>query len=418
MLTIILELVGSFVFLYPVTLCFIWLVGGIFFVFINELNTKQLNNTPKLLPSVTILIPCHNEENIIRETCENMQFLDYLNYRVLFIDDFSTDNTVQIIGQYVEEIPYFHLLALKENRGKASALNLALPLVNSPLVLVLDADTILDKKALKHLVTPFIWKCNVGAVTANVFPKGNSDYWEKLQTAEFASIIGLIKRSQSIWGSIFTVSGCSTLYNIEILRQVGGFSSFTATEDIDISWRIQRTSYQILFEPKAVAYISVPKSLKQYVKQRKRWALGGWHLLKQHKSIFKKLNLYRLWIVYIELLLSFLWAFCFIGSTLFSVISVLVNPHTAYTIIPGWYGAFVSLLFIFQTLVGMLISCRYNKSIFKCFTAACWYPLLFFITNPTLAVYTSIEGLFGNSEKSSKWNSPERVDNTNENLRL
>lgn len=403
------KIIYSFVFLYPVTLCAIWLVSGIYFVYLNELNKKRYKGLHRFLPSVTILVPCHNEEKIIRTTCENLVFLKYLNYKVLFIDDASSDCTADIIRQYIEEIPYFHLLALKENRGKAKALNAALQLVNSPLVLVLDADTILEKNALNHLVSPFITKRNIGAVTANVYPKDCSDFWGKLQCADFASIVGLIKRSQSILGSIYTVSGCATIYNTQVLKQVGGFSSYTATEDIDISWRIQRTFNRVIFEPRAVAYISVPKSLKQYVKQRKRWVLGGWHLLRQHKGVFSKLHLFRLWLVYIELLISFVWAFCFIGTILFLFITLLVNPQIN-DIFPGWNGAFASFLFILQTLAGILVGYRYNKSLIKCISTACWYPLAFFIINPTLAVITSVEGLFGNSEKSSKWSSPQRID--------
>jgi poly-beta-1,6-N-acetyl-D-glucosamine synthase len=404
------EIIFLFVFIYPVTLCIIWLVGGLYFVFQNERRRKYRKSLHKFLPFVTILVPCHNEENIIRTTCENLLSLDYVNYRVLFINDASTDHTADIIREYIENVPFFHLLSLQVNCGKAKALNTALELVNSPLVLVLDADTVLDKKALRHLAMPFILKRRIGAVTANVFPKNCSDFWEKLQSADFASIVGLIKRSQSIWGSIYTVSGCSTIYNTEVLRQVGGFSSYTATEDIDISWRIQRTSHRVLFEPKAVAYISVPKSLRQYIKQRKRWVLGGWHLLRQHKGIFTKTSLYRLWVVYIELVISLLWAFCFIGTILFLVINFILHPQTVNSIIPGWNGAFASFLFMVQTLLGIMIGSRYNKSLIKSISAACWYPLAFFIINPTLAVVTSFKGLFGNSEKSSKWSSPKRID--------
>lgn len=410
LLSFLLHILNEFVFLYPVTLCIVWLVGGLYHFFLNELTARKPTNKSKLSPPVTILVPCHNEESIIRKTCENLNYLEYLNYCVLFIDDASTDNTASIIREYADEIPYFHILSLKNNRGKAKALNTALPLVTSPLVLVLDADTLLDKKALQHLVSPFIRKRNVGAVTANVFPKNCNDFWEKLQSAEFASIVGLIKRSQSLLGSIFTVSGCSTIYNTEVLRQVGGFSSFTATEDIDISWRIQRTSNRVLFEPKAVAYISVPKSLKQYIKQRKRWVLGGWHLVRQHVGVFMQLRLFRLWLVYIELFISFIWAFCFFGILISLIISFILNPHLVNTHILGWNGAFASFLFVAQTMIGIIIGCRYNKDLYKCITAICWYPLAFFLINPTLAVITSVHGLFGNSEKYSRWVSPNRSD--------
>ncbi len=404
------KLIYQFVFIYPVTLCIIWQIGGIYYVCLNEFKGKRVKSYHKFLPPVTILVPCHNEDMIIRNTCENLQNLDYLNYRVLFIDDASTDHTAEIIREYVEEIPYLHLLVLDDTRGKAKALNSALSIVTTPLVLVLDADTILNKNALKHLASPFILKRNIGAVTANVFPKDRKTFWEKLQTAEFASIIGLIKRSQSLWGSIFTVSGCSTMYHTDVLRKVGGFSHYTATEDIDISWRIQRTSNRVLFEPKAIAYISVPKSLKQYIMQRKRWVLGGWHLLKQHRGVFADKHLYRLWFVYIELVLSCIWAFFFLGILLFVIFSLLLNPKMISTLIPGWNGAFASFLFMLQTMVGIIIGYRYNKNLLNCISAICWYPLVFFIINPTLAVLMSVKGLFGDSESSSKWVSPERLD--------
>ena len=407
----LLNVLCYYIFVYPATLCLVWITAGIYYVWRNERKSKYEKKPPRFLPAVTILVPCYNEEKVIHLTCKNLRSLDYPNYRVLFIDDASTDNTTNVIKQYVNDVPFFHLLKLEENHGKANALNNALPLVITPLVLILDADTILEKKALNWLAAPFVYKPNIGAITANVFPKDCSGFWGKFQASEFASIIGLIKRAQSVWGSIFTVSGCSTMYKTEILRQVGGFSSFTATEDIDVSWRIQRTFSRVLFEPKAIAYISVPQKLSQYIKQRKRWVLGGWHLLKQHKNVFSDVHMYRLWVVYIELVLSCFWAFCFTGTILLWIISFFFEQLSVFTLIPGWYGALASFLYLIQTLIGIIIGCRYNKSIIKCFSAACWYPLVFFTINPVLVVITSIKGIFGNPEKSSRWSSPTRVEN-------
>ena len=405
---LIFEMLFTYIFIYPIILSIIWVCGGLFFAWKNERKSSYEKRFSKVMPHVTILVPCYNEEKTIHLTCNNLRSLDYSNYRVLFIDDGSKDQTSNIIQSYVDKLPYFHLLKMERNCGKASALNNALPLVETPLVLILDADTILDRKALKWLIAPFVFKPNIGAITANVFPKDCQSFWSKVQSSEFASIIGLIKRAQSVWGSIFTVSGCSTLYKTEVLKQIGGFSPFTATEDIDISWRIQRTFNRVLFEPKALAFISVPKSIGEYIKQHKRWVMGGWHLLRQHKNVFKNPKLYRLWMVYIELVLSCFWAFCFTGSLIYLILSFLNGGENMFSFIPEWYGAYASVLYLIQTTIGIVLGYRYNKDLIKSLQTACWYPLIFFVINPALVVFSCIKGLFGNTEVSGRWNSPAR----------
>ncbi|MGO8609991.1 glycosyltransferase family 2 protein, partial [Rhizobium johnstonii] len=69
----------------------------------------------------------------------------------------------------------------------------------------------------------------------------------RLQVSEFSSIIGLIKRAQSLMGTIFTVSGVCCLFRKDVMEEIGGWSTNMITEDIDVSWKIQTAGYNIMY---------------------------------------------------------------------------------------------------------------------------------------------------------------------------
>ncbi len=404
----LLSLLAMFVFFYPIAMSVIWTIGGIYFWVNYELKEKNSLNTLKTFPNISILVPCHNEANSIALTCKNLSSLDYENYRVIFIDDCSRDNTADIIRSFVDRFPYFHLIRLKENLGKAGALNTALKYLNTSFVLVLDADTIINGQTLKWLVLPFTRRSNLGAVAANPIPYNKDSFLSKFQTAEFMSIIGLIKRTQGIIGHIFTVTGCTTLYKTDLLRKIGGFSTITATEDIDVTWKIQKASYNIWFQPQALAFIQVPNNLKEYWKQRKRWATGGWHLLRTHKDIFRHWRLRHLWLLFLDFVLAYSWAFCFVFLAIYSILSVLFSLDIDLNLIPSLHVTAAICAYVIQQICALGINSAYDKDIKSCFIYIPWYPIFFFMIGTILIVWTSPKSLFGNLKNSGKWSSPKR----------
>lgn len=218
----------------------VWTMGAIFYRRNYEMKKVEFPMIFDDCPSVTILVPCHNEASTIAFTCSNLRLQNYLNYNVIFIDDASTDDTVNVINRFSKEVPFFNIIQLTKNKGKAGAINAALYFVSTPYLLILDADTIIDKNALRYFVEPFLSNSSLGAVTGNPMPLNRTNFLSKFQTAEFMSIIGLIKRCQCLFGKLYTVSGCATMYKTSVLMEVGGLCKCTATEDIDVTWRIQK----------------------------------------------------------------------------------------------------------------------------------------------------------------------------------
>ncbi|QSZ26908.1 glycosyltransferase [Aceticella autotrophica] len=402
---------GWYVFLYPFALSIVWSILGFYFWWRRERNPdKEKKEWPNLWPPVTILIPCHNESAGIASICTSLQLLNYPDYQVIFIDDASTDDTAAAIRHFLPDNPNFHLLSLTKNCGKAQALNYALAtVVTASITVVIDADTILTPDALKYLVAPFSSQPRLGAVTGNPLAVKRISILEKLQAAEFASIIGLIKRSQRVIGRVLTVSGCATAYRTEVLKEVGGFSFKTATEDIDITWKIQRHFYEVWFAPQAAVFIQCPSTFKEYWKQRRRWALGGWHLLRTHKDIFKNLKWRYLYPTYLEFVLSTFWAFVFVFGTIYWLITYFLKlSPIGFSPIPAWYGALISIVCIFQMAIALFLNHRYDPKLYRTFFWIPWYPIFFFAFGAITIVWTAPKGLFGSLENVGRWKSPKR----------
>ncbi|NYE56727.1 glycosyltransferase [Carboxydothermus ferrireducens] len=400
-----------FIFFYPIIMSIVWIIGGLYFWARRERKQTQKPESNINYPPITILVPCYNEENTIANLCTRLTKLKYPDYHVIFIDDASTDSTADIIRKFVYKTNNFHLLRLTQNSGKANALNYALfNFVNTPITVIIDADTIIVENSLYEIVKPFLFQPRLGAVTGNPIVMNKEYFLEKLQAAEFASIISLIKRSQRVISRVLTVSGCFAAYNTKVLKEIGGFSPFTATEDIDITWRIQKHFYEVWFVPQAIAYIQVPSNLKEFFKQRRRWALGGWQLLRIHKDVFTSWKYRRLWLIYLEFMLSCVWGISFVIGSIIWLINFIFHTDFYFFVspFPQWYGSIISLVCITQFIVAIFVNHQYDKKLWKELFWIPWYPLFFFCFGALSIVATLPKGLFGSMEKAGIWKSPER----------
>jgi cellulose synthase/poly-beta-1,6-N-acetylglucosamine synthase-like glycosyltransferase len=107
-------------------------------------------------PSVTLIIPVHNEERVIDDKLKNLDSLQYPRDRlvVLIVSDGSTDRTQQHVQAYRGDLQ-IRFLELRQRQGKAAALNLGLQHATSEIVVFTDASILLDADALRQIVRPF-----------------------------------------------------------------------------------------------------------------------------------------------------------------------------------------------------------------------------------------------------------------------
>ena len=235
----------------PAGMAIYWVTASLcYYLFMEgKLGQPTFQQMPKeRVPMVSIMVPCYNEGDNLDEAIPYLLQLRYPNYELIFINDGSKDNTGEIIERWAKENK--RIVALhQENQGKASALNHGLLVAKGEYVACIDGDAVLDFDAIDYMVQSLELNRSYGAVTGNPRVRNRSTILGRLQVSEFSSIIGLIKRAQSLMGTIFTVSGVCCLFRKEIMEEIGGWSTNMITEDIDISWKIQTAGYNIMYEP-------------------------------------------------------------------------------------------------------------------------------------------------------------------------
>jgi cellulose synthase/poly-beta-1,6-N-acetylglucosamine synthase-like glycosyltransferase len=220
-------------------------------------------------PSVTVLIPVYNEEGTIAEKVANTLALDYPPERleVLVASDGSTDGTEAAVRHFeAETAGRVRLLALPR-RGKAFALNDGARAARGEILVLTDANTLLESESLRHLVAPFA-DPQVGGVCGNkkqrpaaggdATGEGENLYWrwDKWQ-----------KALESRAGSIFAADG--TLYAVRRDLYVP-IADPAQADDIAVSARVVLQGYRLLYEPRAVAWEEAPAEGREEFRRKVR----------------------------------------------------------------------------------------------------------------------------------------------------
>jgi biofilm PGA synthesis N-glycosyltransferase PgaC len=202
------------------------------------------------------------------------------------------------------------VIHLAENQGKALALKTGAAAARSDYLVCIDGDALLDRDAVAYIVAPLIQFPRVGAVTGPRI-RTRSTLIGRVQVGEFSSIIGLIKRTQRVYGQIFTVSGVVAAFRRRALAEVGYWSPDMITEDIDISWKLQLRHWSVFFEPRALCWILMPETLKGLWKQRLRWAQGGAEVFIVNMRRLWSWEFRRMWPLFLEFCFSTTWSFAY-----------------------------------------------------------------------------------------------------------
>ena len=304
---------STFVFLYPVVMAFVWIVGGLYFYLRRERGQASGRAAAarwSSYPLVSIVVPCHNEGPNVRETLAALLEQRYPRLR----GDRGQRRQHRRHRRHPRRAwprrpPCCGCVHLATNQGKAVALRTAALAARSEYLVCVDGDAILDEYATHWMVWHLASGPRVGAVTGNPRVRNRGTLLGRLQAGEFSSIVGLIKRAQRTYGRVFTVSGVIGGFRRTALHRVGYWSDDMLTEDIDISWRLQMDHWDVRYEPRALCSILMPETLRGLWSQRLRWAKGGAQVVKRvTPATCSSWRRRRMWPVLLETWLSATWA--------------------------------------------------------------------------------------------------------------
>lgn len=400
------DFITNFVFWYPYLMSLFWISGAIIFSNAREKNTsfdfKKYN-----WPKISILVPCYNEEATISETIDYLSKLSYPHLEIIAVNDGSSDNTGEILIGLQKQYKKLRVIDCKENRGKANALHIAAHASTSEYLLCIDSDAILDDAAPYYLIHHFLERGErVGAVTGNPRIRNRDTLLSKMQLVEYSSIIGSIKRTQRVLGKIMTVSGVVVAFRKKALVDIGLWDRDMITEDIAVSWKLQKRFWDIRYEPRALCWMLVPETLRGIWKQRVRWSQGGQEVLLKHYDIFFSWKQRRIWPIYIEQFLSIIWSFAWLFTTLYKIFTA-----TSLSEILLWFTmssfALVMLSYI-QLFISLKKDSKYDN-IMKYYLWAAWYPALYWMINTFVVIAACPKAIFSRIKGGyAVWTSPDR----------
>jgi len=308
------------------------------------------------LPSISVMVPCHNEERVIAHTLRALLALDYpaAKLEILIINDGSTDRTAEVARQFAED-PRVRLLEVPSAisaRGKAGALNFALGHASHPMLAVYDADNLPEPGALRLLATQLVRDPRLAAVI------GMYRAWNRHHSllARFVNLEGIgfqwiMQAGRWMLMRLNTLPGTNYVIHKAIVEQLGGWDEGALTEDFELSVRIYQAGYQIQFLPASVTWEQEPERLKVWFRQRRRWVRGSNYIVRRHGL---KLLHARPRRVGIELLYSLALYYFFFLAVLISDVLFLLGAFGLITInVPGPYG--VVWIFAYTTFVLQLV---------------------------------------------------------------
>ncbi len=223
-------------------------------------------------PTVTLLIAAYNEVDYMDEKVANCLALDYPEDKlnIMFVTDGSDDGTPKKLQEYQEF--GIQVLHHPQRAGKIMAMNRGMGFVDSDIVVFTDANTDLNREAIKELVKHF-QNDGVGCVAGEKHIRQKSSetasgageglYW-KYESA--------LKRLDSELYCAMGAAGELFAIRTDLFEHV---EKDTILDDFVMSLRIASQGYRVVYEPNAKASESASACVKEELKRKIRISAGG-----------------------------------------------------------------------------------------------------------------------------------------------
>ncbi len=392
----------AFVALWPIVTAGVWITGGVLFRILDEHNDGE----PPAggWPGVSVLIPAYNEQAVVGQCVSAVLELDYPELEVLVLDDGSTDETAASAAQAGADDPRLEVVRDPVNRGKAERLNIGFRRATHDLVVVCDADTHLQRRAVRLLVARMMRRPRIAAVAGGPHVTNRKNLVAALQMLEAASIIGLIRRTQGFVGRVGVVAGVLGLFRRDAVLAVGGYDGRMATEDIDLSWRLLMAGWETTFEPDALVGMEVPTTLPSLWAQRKRWARGQGEVLHTYFRTVMRWRNRRLWALAGEGILSLAWVLGLVVAFLLSLLDLILGDRLPILRFGLAWGIAIGVVAAVQMVFALSIEHRYDRRAALAFFLGPLYPLGYWTISAAAALRSEAPAMItGPREQRVVW---------------
>lgn len=207
-----------------------------------------------MTPLASILCLCYNQATFIRESLDSIKKQLYTNYEVLICDDFSKDNSVEIIEQWISENPTLPITFVKheENKGICKSLNELLSLSRGKYIQLLALDDLLEEDKLQRHVALLENSKDTEAMVfseAHLINDISNPYQNKFISFHYHY---LSLESKNYYEDLLRqnfLPAMSTLMKSSIIKEIGGWDETLSYEDYDMWLRLSK-DYDFIFDDK------------------------------------------------------------------------------------------------------------------------------------------------------------------------
>lgn len=229
------------------------------------------------LPHVTVLIPMHNEENVLNYALDSLLECEYDwdKLEIIPINDNSTDSTAELLDEYHKKYPFIRPLHRNSDlRGKPAGLNDAMEIATGEIIIVFDADYRPSKKMLSRLAMSFS-NPEIGAVMGRVVPYNtNANLLTRLLNIERSGGYQADQQARYNLKLMPQYGGTVGGFRKKVIQETGGFNVRVLAEDTDITYRLFTKGYKVIYANDAECYEESPETWKVRGNQVRRWSRG------------------------------------------------------------------------------------------------------------------------------------------------
>lgn len=223
----------------------------------------------------SIIVPVLNGENTIKECIGSLlkQSTPRNRYEIIVVDDGSTDDTRSIVNNF--SVRYFR----QQNQGPAAARNLGAKKAVGDIILFTDSDCVVAKNWIEEIVRPILEKREIVGVKG-AYKTLQKEIIARFVQLEYEDRYGFMKKNKYI----DFIDTYSAAYKRDVFISSGGFDTTFCTamsEDTELSYRLAKSGYKMIFNPNAIVYHYHPTSLRKYIKRKFKAAF--WRILVYRK---------------------------------------------------------------------------------------------------------------------------------------
>ena len=351
-----------------------------------------------------VLVPAHNEEKVIGDMIRNLQAMDYPAelYDFYIIADNCTDSTAEVARSLGAHVLVHEKDGPDAPTGKPIALKAALEALGDyaaryDLLMIFDADNLIDTNMFREVNSQFLDKGRPDLIQCYLGAKNKSGAVAWFYYTSYTVTNRFFQLAKHRLGLNCSVGGTGYAITTSYLKERGGWTTASLTEDIEIQVEATLDGRRILWNHNTRVYDEKPTSFRASVRQKTRWAQGHWFVaLRNTGKLFRQLFTGKLRFG------EFVSVFLYMYSLSTYLVTIVMLLCTLLLMLPGFNYAAQNTSALSQVL-GVLI---FLYSYFGLFYMADWMDngirfqwrtlpmmLVSFVANMAVGAISQVVGL-------------------------